>query len=176
MKELYPSPDPVETMGEAYELLLKKTLHTAHQSDAVVHTMAESIRDDAIALIKFGDDEIVKLEGYLKRDLIDAARYLDHTGKELQDWLGFDLALIKQEFWGRFSAAADQTTVELDQLKLQAEVVGYRTGEITGLGRLVCDQCGEKLHFHKPGHIPPCPKCNTTHFHRYGYPTQPASL
>ena len=22
------------------------------------------------------------------------------------------------------------------------------------------------LHFHNPGHIPPCPKCNNTHFHR----------
>ena len=163
-------------MGEAYELLLKKMLHKAHQSDAVVHNMVETIEDDVVALHKFSDDEMAKLEGYLKRDLSDAARYMDHTDKELKDWLGFDLALIKHELWVRFSAAADQTTMALDKLKLQAEVVGYRTGEITGLGRLVCDQCGENLYFHKPGHIPPCPKCNTTHFHRYDYPTQPTAL
>jgi len=176
MKELHPSHDPVEAMGETYEFLLKKTLHKADQGKAILHNTVDTIRDDVVALNKFSDDEIVKLEGYLKRDLIDAARYLDHTGKELKDWLGFDLALIKHELWERFSAAADQTTVALDHLKLQAEIVGYRTGEITGLGRLVCDQCGEKLHFHKPGHIPPCPKCNTTHFHRYDYSTQPAAL
>ena len=176
MKKSYPSHDPIEAMGDAYELLLKKAFDKAHQSDAGVHAMVEAIRDNAVELDKFSDDEIVKLEGYLRRDLIDAARYMDQTGEELKDWLGFDLALIKHELWERFSAAADQTTLALDQLKLQADIVGYRTGEITGLGRLVCDQCGENLHFHKPGHIPPCPKCKTTHFHRYGYPTEPAAL
>ncbi len=40
------------------------------------------------------------------------------------------------------------------------------TGEIIGAGTLVCDQCGEKLHFHKAGKIPPCPKCHGTTFHR----------
>ena len=163
-------------MGGAYELLLEKTLRGAHQSDAVVHDLAKATRDDAVALKKLTADEIGALDGYLKRDLIDAARYLNHTGKELKDWLGFEVALVKHEFWERFSAAADQSTVALDHLKLQAEIIGYRTGEITGLGRLVCDQCAEELHFHKPGHIPPCPKCSTTHFHRYGFPTHPSAL
>lgn len=29
-----------------------------------------------------------------------------------------------------------------------------------------CDKCNAFLHFHKPGHIPPCAKCHGTHFHR----------
>ena len=166
MNELPPPHDPVEAMGEAYELLLEKALQKAHQGGVVVHDMMDVVRHDIAALNKFDDDEIVKLEHYVKRDLIDAAWYLDTTGKELKDWLGFDVALIKREFWERFSAAADQTTVALNQLKLQAANAEYHTGELTGLGTLVCDQCGEALHFHKPGHIPPCPSCNGTHFHR----------
>lgn len=169
MNELPPPHDPVEAMGEAYELLLEKALQKAHQGGAAVHDMMDVVRRDIVALNKFDDDEIVKLEHYVKRDLIDAAWYLDKTGKELQDWLGFDVALIKREFWERFSAAADQTTTALYQLKLQAANAEYHTGELTGLGTLVCDQCGETLHFHKPGHIPPCPKCNSTHFHRQNF-------
>lgn len=65
-----------------------------------------------------------------------------------------------------FSVAAEKTATELMLLKLQAESAGYHTGELTGLGTLVCDQCGDKLHFQKPGHGPPCPKCSSTHFHR----------
>lgn len=166
MNELPPPHDPVEAMGEAYELLLEKALQKAHQGGVVVHDMMDVVRGDIAALNKFDDAEIVKLEHYVKRDLIDAAWYLDTTGKALKDWLGFDVALIKREFWERFSAAADQTTVALNQLKLQAANAEYHTGELTGLGTLVCDQCGEALHFHKPGHIPPCPNCNGTHFHR----------
>ena len=51
-------------------------------------------------------------------------------------------------------------------LREQAELAGYHTGEITGPGTLVCDNCGEELHFHKPSRIPPCPKCKGTSFHR----------
>ncbi|HUW50363.1 MAG TPA: zinc ribbon-containing protein [Sulfuricella sp.] len=169
MKKSLPPHDPIETMGEAYELLLEKALQKAHQSGTAVHQMLDAIRGDIAALTKFSDDEVVKLEEYVKRDLIDAARYLDKTGKELKDWVGFDVALMKQDFWERFSEAADQTTTALYQLKQQAASAEYHSGELTGLGMLVCDQCGEKLHFHKPGHIPPCPKCNSTRFHRQGF-------
>jgi len=169
MKDLPPSHDPIDSLGEAYELLLEKALQKAHQSGAALHHMIGEIRSDTPALNKLKEADVVKLKGYVKRDLIDAARYRDKTGKGLQDWLGFDLALIKHEFLEMFSVAADKTTTELLLLKLQAENAEYHTGELTGLGTLVCDQCGEKLHFHKPGHIPPCPKCNSTHFHRQSF-------
>jgi rubrerythrin len=166
MKNSPPPRDHTDSLGEIYELILEKALQKTHQSGAVFHRMIDEIRGDILALNKLGEDEVVKLEKYVKRDLIDAAQYMDKTGKELKSWLGFDLALIERKFWERFSAAADKTTTELLQMKLQAEHAEYHTGELTGLGTLVCDQCGEELHFHKPGHIPPCPKCNDTHFHR----------
>ena len=166
MKDLPPPHDPIEAMGEAYELLLEKILQSAHREGNSLRDLAGVIRNDIAGLNKFGEDELIRLEGYVKRDLINAAWYLNETGKTLKDWLGFDLALIKRDFWEMFSTAADKTTTELLQIKLQAENAEYHTGEITGLGTLSCDQCGEKLHFYKPGHIPPCPKCNGTHFHR----------
>jgi hypothetical protein len=169
MKKLLPPTDPIEAMGEAYELLLESAFKKAHQSGVAAHHVMAEIRGDIVALTQFSEDEIVKMEEYVKRDLIDAARYLDKTGKELKDWVGFDVALMKHEFWERFSEAADQTTTALYQLKQQAANAGYHTGELTGLGTLVCDQCGEKLHFHKPGHIPPCPKCTSTHFQRQSF-------
>ncbi|BBP02330.1 zinc ribbon-containing protein [Sulfuriferula nivalis] len=166
MKDLLPPRDPIDGMGEAYELLLENVLKKTRQSGIVAREVYDEIRNEIIALDKFSDDEVDKLEVYIKRDLIDAAQYLDENGKDLTAWIGFDIALIKRDFLERFTNAADQTTVALARLKLKAEIAGYKTGELTGLGTLVCDQCGEKLHFHKPGHIPPCPKCNSTHFHR----------
>lgn len=166
MKKSTLSHEPVETMGEAYEMLLDKAVKKAHQSGAVVHHVIDEVKDEVAALHKLTNDEVVSLKESVNRDLAEAARYLEETDKELDFWLGFDVSLIKLEFWKLFSEAADQTTASLYQLKRQAGIAGYHTGEIIGLGTLVCDQCGEKLHYRRPGHIPPCPKCNSTAFHR----------
>ena len=166
MKDLMPPQDPIEAMGESYELLLEKALAKAHDSSALLHRLIADIRNDIVARHKLEQSDAVKLEGYLKRDLVDAAQYMASTGKELKDWLGFDLVLIKTELREMFAEAADKTTNELLQLHLQAAASEYHTGEIVGLGTLVCDKCKEKLHFHKPGRIPPCPRCQGTVFHR----------
>ena len=166
MKNLLPPHDPIEAMGETYELLLERILQSAHREGANLHIAVDVLQHDSAVLNKFGKDALVRLEAYVKRDLLNAAWYLSETGKALEAWIGFDSALIKPRFWQMFSAAADKTTTELLQIKLQAEIAEYHTGEMIGLGTLVCDQCGEKLHFHQPGHIPPCPKCKNTHFHR----------
>jgi hypothetical protein len=166
MNKLLPPHDPIEAMGEAYELLLESAIKKAHQSNTAVHHVIAECRDEVKLLKKLGDDEVTKLEDYLKRDLIDAAQYMDKTGKDLKFWLGFDIARVKQEFWKLFSEAADQTTVALNQLKIPEAIVKYHTGEFVGLGVLVCNQCGEEMHFYKPALIPHCSKCNHTHFHR----------
>jgi hypothetical protein len=169
MNDLLPPHDPIEAIGEAYELLLESALQKAHQSGVFVHHMIDESRSDIVAMNKFDDNEIIKLEGYLKRDLIDAARYLDKTGKDLKFWLDFDVDLIKRELWERFSDAADQTTKANIQLNEQAANGEYHSGEVVGLGMLVCSQCGEKLHFNKPSRIPRCIKCHNTHFHRHNF-------
>lgn len=164
MKKLQPPRDLIEALGETYELLLENALKKAKQSGVTMHQIMAAVRGDAVALHKFSDDEAIKLEAYMKRDLVDAAQYLDKTGKKLEGWLGFDAALIKREFWEYFAEAADQTTIELNQLSWQAQDAGYHSGELVGLGTLVCDQCGEKMQFHKPARIPSCQKCTMRTF------------
>jgi hypothetical protein len=166
MKKLEPPRDPIEAMGQAYELLLEKILEKTYQSRTAVHSIIDEIVRDIVAVYKFTDDEAHMLEEFVKRDLTDAAHYVDRTGKELKEWLGFDVSLIKQGFWQRFSEAADPTTLALYDLKRQGEKTEYRSGELVGLGTLVCDRCGENLHFHKPGRIPPCPRCYGASFQR----------
>ncbi|HEY8118592.1 MAG TPA: zinc ribbon-containing protein [Methylophilaceae bacterium] len=153
-------------LSEAYEALLANALQKAQQSGAVLHHIIDEVRDDISALNTFSQDEAALLREYVKRDLTDAANYIDSTGKELKDWLGFDLTLIETGLWNKFSAAADKTALELLQIQQQALNIGYSTGELAGIGTLLCDQCATPIHFHKPGHIPPCPKCHHTHFHR----------
>jgi len=169
MKNIPPSDEDLETLGEAYKELLEKALRKARQTGTLLHHAISDLRSDVTAMGKIGENEVVQVEQYLKRDLTNAAQYLGKTGKELTDWLGFDATLVEQAFWRMFSDGANKTTAELLKIKIQADAAGYHTGELAGLGTLVCDHCGKTLHFHKPGHIPPCPNCTGTHFRRQSF-------
>lgn len=156
-----------DAVSEAYEKSLEKALQQSKQSDTSIHELLDStVGKEKISSSFNIMDETIKLEQSIKRDLIDAANHMNETGQELKDWLGFDLMLIKNELWKNFTEATDKTTLELLKLKYIAANAEYHTGEVIGLGTLICDQCKATLHFHKPGHIPPCSKCNGTRFHR----------
>ena len=168
MKDLPPPTNLIEAMGEAYELLLEDAIEEAHKIEEktgpALHRAIDKAQIKTSKLEELTKEEAEKLSGYLKRDLVDAARYIKESGKDFKTWFGFDVGLIKDRLRELFTQAADQTTVELMELKEQASE--YHTGEITGPGTLCCNECGELLHFHKPGHIPPCPKCHSTVFKR----------
>lgn len=144
-----------EEVSGAYESSLAMLLKKSEQADKSLHSLLEE-----------DTSEFTQMAQWIKRDLIAAAQHLNESGQELKDWLGFDLKLIKNELWQRFTEAADKTTLELLKLKQIAATAEYHTGEIVGLGSLICDQCQSLLHFYKPGHIPPCAKCHGTRFHR----------
>ena len=157
--------DSHNAVGEAYEASLEKALEQSKLHDISLHLAIDHDHEHQ-TLKQMSSGEVSKIKQSLQRDLIDAAHHLKETKQELKDWLGFDLMLIKNELWEKFTEATDKTTLELIKLKHIAANAAYHTGEIIGLGTLTCDQCGSALHFHKPGHIPPCGKCHGTQFHR----------
>ena len=113
------------------------------------------------------NDEAEKVAAYLRRDLHDAAEYLESSGKTFSNWLTFDLQLVEERMLELFASVADKTRLELEQLAQQAEKSQqYHTGEITGIGTLYCESCGCEMHFKKTSRIPPCPKCHKTTFNR----------
>lgn len=166
MSQTQPPQDNHDAVGQAYESSLEKALQQVKQSDSSLHQAIDTGENDHKSIGQLGANGVIQLKKSIQRDLIDAAHHLSETGQELKDWLGFDLMLIKNELWQRFTEATDKTTLELMKLKHIAANAEYHTGEILGLGTLTCDQCGSTLHFHKPSHIPPCGKCHGTRFHR----------
>lgn len=173
MKELKPPHDPIDALGQAYELLLEKTMENAQRlekrTERKLHQIIDAVNDEVAAVTEISEEQLPKLAGYLKRDLAEAAHFLAETGKDLKDWWGFESALLEGQLRENFSRAADQTTLELRDLSEAAQRAEYHTGEVTGPGTLTCDACSEVLHFRRPGRIPPCPKCRGYRYHRPGF-------
>lgn len=127
----------------------------------------EAAKEKAVELGELTRDEAERIAEYLKRDLRDAAEHLTNTGRDLRDWLRFDLDLIEDRLRDLFARAVDQTRVELAQLQNQAPLIReYHSGEITGIGTLQCVNCGKSVRFHATSRIPPCPKCHGAAFVR----------
>ncbi len=168
--------DPLDVFGDAYELMLERVLagleeakQAAHEArekaEPLIQRMIDAAKQKAVELGELEKEEADRLGEILKRDLTDAAAWMDKTGGELKDWVGFESGLIKMELMELFQAAADKEVVDLTRLQIELEQARVHTGQIVEPGVLVCNQCGEKLHFNKPGRVPPCPKCGGTEFH-----------
>jgi hypothetical protein len=117
-----------------------------------------------LGLQKWSQEEIDLISRYVKRDLHDAATKMEQQNKNFKEWLDFDLQPIEEQLLSVFSNMADQTREELTHIEDMANE--WHTGEVTSIGLLLCTRCGKKLHFHKAGHIPPCPACYHTKFKR----------
>ncbi len=117
-------------------------------------------------------EEINKVADYVKRDIEEAAHSLGTSEQEsdeesLAEWLKFDIELLENFAWDAFMSVADKTRIELAKLEQMAKLNNlYLTGEITGPGTLVCEQCGEQLTFKTTSEIPKCPKCGGKTFKR----------
>lgn len=162
--------DPFDVLSKAYEAIYEhaaENLHKLKHKDLpAIHKILDEARDKAVKIDALTEDDAVQLTQWLKRDLDHAISYLAEAGHEIKDWLGFETSLLESEFFYLLLQTADQTTVELQQFKENAEHPEYHTGEMSGPGTLTCDECGENLHFYNAGRIPPCPKCHSTVFHR----------
>jgi polyhydroxyalkanoate synthesis regulator phasin len=126
----------------------------------------DQAREKMVELGELSREEADRLSTYLQRDIEDAGKYLADTGEEFRAWLKTDASLIEARFLHMLASVADQTSLQLKQWADRARQEPYHSGEITGPGVLQCTTCGELVHFHKAGRIPPCPKCFGGNFQR----------
>ncbi|MDH5357248.1 MAG: zinc ribbon-containing protein [Gammaproteobacteria bacterium] len=155
----------------AYDKMMHRVEHlldTAEQQALpVLQKNIEKAKLQAIELKEISKEEAEKIGGYLRRDIQDAADYLERSGKEISTWFNFDLELVEDRLLDVFSKIADRTRIELAQLAAQAKrAQEYHTGEITSIGTLACQNCDTLVHFKKTSRIPPCPKCHKAIFVR----------
>ena len=164
-------PNAVEKLVSAYHRMVERLKHAIEEAEE--HTAPnlqrnlERAKERAVELGELTREEAEKVAEYVRRDVQEAGSYLAETGHDLRDWLRVDLALIEAGLLNMFSRVADRSRLEmLEFQRALQEGPLYHTGEVAGPGVLACTACGQEVHFHDAGHIPPCPKCHGTTFRR----------
>jgi len=167
-------PSQINKLIQSYNRMMERVKTRLEELEAaekdalprLQHSIEHAV-EKAVELGELSRQEAQQIGAYLQRDLQDAGYYLATTGKEIGDWLRFDLDLVEDRLLDLFSKAADKTSLDMLQFKeTLAEESTYQSGEITGPGTLQCDNCGERLAFHATSLIPTCPKCANTSFSR----------
>lgn len=163
------SKETTDKLLKTYHSMLDQVKDLWHSAEEkAIPTLSENLEKAANKASDLGEltkEEIQKIGGYIKKDLEQAADYLSENSQQLEKLIKDDLDFAEGQFAEMFATLADKTRIELDALAERARQVGvWHTGEITNVGILYCQHCDEVLHFKKPGHIPPCPKCKGTEF------------
>ncbi|MCW8933631.1 MAG: zinc ribbon-containing protein [Gammaproteobacteria bacterium] len=164
--------DTASRLTEGYNKFIDRTKESldnisTDKASSALHQAMDKAKNKAVELGELTITEADNISRYVRQDVHDAADYIKTEKRELADWLRLDLLLIKKNILKNFESLVDQMKFELKHTSKNIKrSLTWHTGEITGIGTLECDHCHELIHFHKAGHIPPCPKCHKTNYHR----------
>ena len=119
-------------------------------------------------VIKTGEltrTEVDELTRAVRRDLEEFAMSYEESLKEESD--SVFMRVIKESLWQELADITDKTQLEWREVFQDLNHHGvYHSGEVVGLGNLVCEKC----HFHLPIYTPEvltlCPKCGHDQFQR----------
>ena len=147
-----------ETLSPTIEEIIKNTEQSTKQLYALTQDEARAISEN------------------VKRDIANARKYMQTEGKDLKQWLNFDIQQVEDHFIELLSRAADKNWLDFRAFKEFQENYLYKTGEVCSAGTIRCLSCNQQMKFTKNSRIPPCPKCHQTEFERWCYNVHKAHL
>jgi len=109
--------------------------------------------------------EIDELTRAVRRDLEEFARSYEESQDEVTD--SVFMRVIKESLWQELADITDKTQLEWREVFKDLNHHGvYHSGEVVGLGNLVCEKCHFHLAVYTPDVLPLCPKCGHDQFQR----------
>lgn len=112
--------------------------------------------------------ELEELTRAIRRDLEEFAISYNESQEEVKD--SVFLRVIKESIWQELADITDKTQLEWREVFQDLNHHGvYHSGEVVGLGNLVCEKCHFHLPVYSPEVLPLCPKCGHDQFQRKAF-------
>ena len=109
--------------------------------------------------------EVDELTRAVRRDLEEFAISYEESLEEESD--SVFMRVIKESLWQELADITDKTQLEWREVFQDLSHHGvYHSGEVVGLGNLVCEKCHFHLAVYTPDVLPLCPKCGHDQFQR----------
>ncbi len=145
----------------SYEEMIEDVVDNLKHSPEELQHVLEKSGQVVEAANDMTKDEMALISAYVKSDLKEFAENYEESKS------GPFYLMIANSIWQGLLDITDKTKVEWVELfqDLEHQSV-YSSGEMIGLGILVCEQCGHKTEYNHPTTISPCTKCGHNTFSR----------
>ncbi len=160
-----------EKLVAAFDHMVENVSEAVHDAEeALAPTIDEMVHNAQLLvreLYSLSQEEAESLGDTLKRDMHKANKTLNQQGKELKDWLSFDLTLVEDSFIDLIARAADKTWLDFHKFEYESHQASlYRSGEVCNAGSFNCSHCDNSIKLSMTGQIPRCPVCDHAEFYR----------
>ncbi|GAM54623.1 hypothetical protein JCM19232_3064 [Vibrio ishigakensis] len=144
-----------------YEELLSDVVETLKHSPDEINKVIATSEEVVQAANDMTKDEMALVSAYVKSDLQEFANSYEENKS------GPFYTMISNTVWQSLLDITDRTKVEWVEFFQDLEHQGvYKSGEIIGLGNLVCEKCGHKTQYTHATEIPICSNCGHDEFTR----------
>jgi len=164
---------PANHLISAYNQIMAEMRNAFEQADPAGMTLQKTLDSAKHKAVHMGEvtaEEAHEIGEYIKRDINDAAEYMMDSSAEFYDWLMLDIEIIERKVIDLFLSVADNTRIELEQLKqatlIPEKIPVYKSGEIIDPGTLICENCGKAKPFLSSERIVDCERCGHHRFIR----------
>lgn len=164
---------PASHLISAYNLMMtemRQAFERAGSEEMTLQKALEIAKAEVVHLGEITADEAHEMGEYIKRDINDAAEYMMESCDEFYDWLMLDIDMIERKVMELFLSVADNTRLELDKFRHTSrgvtQIPVYKSGEISGPGTLICENCGNSHTIRSSSEIADCSHCGHHRFIR----------
>ena len=155
-------------VAQYYRELVTTLTERLRNGERDIDALVEQARISVSQTGELTRTEVEELTRAVRRDLEEFAISYNESQDELKD--SVFLRVIKESIWQELADITDKTQLEWREVFQDLNHHGvYHSGEVVGLGNLVCEKCHFHLAVYSPEVLPLCPKCGHDQFQRKAF-------
>lgn len=152
-------------VAQYYRELVSSLTQRLERGERDIDALVESARQRMQNRGELTRSEIDEVSRAVRRDLEEFARSYAENQEELSD--SVFMRVIRQSLWKELADITDKSQLEWREVFQDLNHHGvYQSGEVVGLGNLVCENCQYTRAIYTPEVLKHCPECNHDQFVR----------
>lgn len=152
-------------VAQYYRELISSLTERINKGEHDIDALVEGARQRMNNRGELTRDQIDDVTRAVRRDLEEFARSYTENHDEPSD--SVFMRVIRESIWKELADITDKSQLEWREVFQDLNHHGvYQSGEVVGLGNLVCEQCQFTRAIYTPETLTRCPECDNDRFQR----------